>query len=57
MLRVLSALALVGTSNAAYDGTTPIVSMADYSKTTRSLDCWECFSADGFMCHDDAHKS
>jgi len=40
MLRVLSALALAGTSKAAYDPTTPIVKMADYSKNTRSLDCW-----------------
>jgi len=40
MLRILSILALTGTSQAAYDSTTPIVAMADYSKDTRSLDCW-----------------
>jgi len=40
MLRVLSVLALAGTSQAVYDPTTPIVAMSDYSKNTRSLDCW-----------------
>jgi len=40
MFRVLSTLALVGTTKAAFDATTPIVKMADYSKDTRSLDCW-----------------
>ena len=55
MYKVL--ISLVATSQAAYDSVTPIVPMADYSSETRTLDCWECFAADGFMCHDDSHNN
>ena len=57
MLRFLSVLALIQKTEGAYDPTKPIVKMADYSKASRTLDCWECFEAEGKMCHDVAHGS
>jgi len=57
MLRLLNIIALIQKTDAFYDPTKPIVKMADYSKPYRTMDCWECFEAEGKMCHDIAHGS
>ena len=35
----------------------PIVPMADYSKDFRTLDCLQCFQAEGKMCHEKNYNS
>jgi hypothetical protein len=44
------------TSAKAKTDVSPLVPMSDYSKDIRALSCWECFEADGVMCHQDSHK-
>ena len=39
-----------------YDSS-PLVKMADYDKNYRTLSCWECFEAQGKMCHADDYTS
>jgi len=41
---------------AAYDSS-ELVPMKDYSADYRTLSCWECFEAQGKMCHDKDHES
>ena len=57
MLRFLSILALIQKTEGFYDPTKPIVKMADYKSDHRTMDCWECFEAEGKMCHDVDHGS
>ena len=35
----------------------PIVPMSEYSKEFRTLDCFQCFQAEGKMCHDTLYGS
>ena len=51
-----SATKASATSAKAKTDVSPIVPMSDYSKDIRALSCWECFEADGVMCHQDSHK-
>ena len=37
-------------AQAYYDNTKPIVMMEEYKLQWRTLDCWECFGAQGKMC-------
>ena len=43
-------------AKAAYDYA-PIVPMDDYKQDSRTLDCWECFEAEGKMCSNRENKS
>ena len=35
----------------------PLVKMSEYSKEYRTLDCMQCFTAEGVMCHDESYSS
>ena len=42
-------------SQCANDLTRPLVPMSDYPNNYRTLNCWECFEAQGRMCHHEGY--
>ena len=58
MLQVTySVLSLLVASTSAAIDPSKLVPMSEYAKDTRTLDCWQCFAADGFFCHEKDQKS
>ena len=56
MKSISTLIALLQFANAQYDSS-PIVPMSEYSKNYRTLNGWECFKANGKLCHDKDNRS
>ena len=50
MLILLTIISTVYADQRIGIDSSPIVNMTEYNYTTRSLDCWQCFEANGKMC-------
>ena len=55
LAKVLTMCSFLKPALANNDLTRPLVPMSEYPLNYRTLNCWECFEAQGRMCHHDGY--